>query len=703
MPLEKPSSRHSTVQRPLFTALWVGSVAVGLTVVFWSPLWTGGGLIGGDVYSYYFPQKTFYADRLAAGELPLWNSLAGHGYPLVAESQTGVFYPPNLLLYRVFDVNTAYNVNHLLHYVLAFVFTWLYARQFGLTSSGALFAAVVYTYGWFPARNFLEWAIITGAYLPLALWCVESFLQTRLWRYLILLSAALGLQMLPGHYNLAFITQLVVAVYVPWRVWGTRGDFPEMTGTLRRRCVAAVAVAGLLGLGLAAVQLAPSWELKRISQRATVGAAHDPGYGHIPPLYWSQMAVPWIWYDPQIDLDQALSAMPGPSISSGTNRVEAHLYFGLAPLILIGWGVMSRRFESPLSPGKRRLWWVLALATLVYTSGFLLSVTQYLPGFSYFNGPGRFGVVTTLGVAILAGAVYGPLSARVRRRKVWSAALCALIVVATTADLWLVGRLVTYAGMVKTPPIEARNDSELGRLLSNWPTPVRLYSPGANLPNVLGAAATPPYLGIGPTAYFDPALKMPEPPGDSDSTAYEPATPEQIAWLQRAGVTHVLSFRPLDPRVWPAKPIWQGYDRLLNPAWARFDEPLYLSELLHSRGRVSWADLQSNAQAEIVEYRANRISIRTDSPTGGRLILTDLLYPDWTVTIDGQPADALEADGMYRGVDVPPGARAVVWQYQPRSVYWGGAVSLIAAFLLAAIAHIRFWHPQRFDFLNHDI
>src|ERR1043165_6089102 len=123
--------------------LLVGVAALGLTALFWGPLWRGGGLVGGDVYSFYFPQKSVYADALKAGELPLWHPYTGHGYPLVGESQTGVFYPFHFVAYRLADLNTAYNAIHLLHYVLAFAFTVLYARRFGLSLTAALLAALV--------------------------------------------------------------------------------------------------------------------------------------------------------------------------------------------------------------------------------------------------------------------------------------------------------------------------------------------------------------------------------------------------------------------------------------------------------------------------------------------------------------------------------------------------------------------------------
>ncbi|MEE3285514.1 MAG: hypothetical protein VX311_13110, partial [Planctomycetota bacterium] len=201
-----------------FTLL-VWLLGIALAGLFWWPLVTGGGFVGGDIYSYYFPQKTFYAEQLQQGHSPFWNDRVGHGYPMLAESQAGVFYPPHLALYTWLEVNTAYSLSHLLHYVLAFVFTVGYARRFGIPRFGALLAGLVYVYGWFPTRSCWEWAIIGGTWLPAALWSVECLLQTRRWRFAGLLAGILWIQMMAGHFQLAWITQLVLVVYVPCRLW----------------------------------------------------------------------------------------------------------------------------------------------------------------------------------------------------------------------------------------------------------------------------------------------------------------------------------------------------------------------------------------------------------------------------------------------------------------------------------------------------
>jgi hypothetical protein len=735
----------------------VGGGAVVLAALFWWPLFEGGGFVGGDVYSYYLPQKVVYAESLAAFELPLWNNRAGHGYPIVGESQTGPFYPANVVLYSLFSINTAYNINHLLHYVLAFVFTWLYARSLSISRLSSGLCALVFTYGWFPPRACWEWAIIGGAWMPAAFWCVEKFFATRRVRFALGLCGIIALQLLSGHFNLAFLTLVALVPYIGLRLLFANRGLPDVTRS-RWPLVGAISLAAVLSaFGLAALQLAPTWELKQLSQRESPGQDHNLAHGSIPVWYWSQAVRPWYWYSLGTNRDDALREAE-PSLGDKTNQVEAHLYFGLIPLALalveVGYLFRTRDRVS-------LVWLVLALAALCYTAGWFLGFARHVPGFNFFQGPGRYGVITTLGVAVLAaksldrlratGSLVSGLAVLVSfAAAMWTGleltsqgfelehsssapnpfqigglaiseaavsvvlllGLIALILAivaqflshdsrpvpaarfgrwtlvgfalfTTVIDLWLVSRVVLYSEMVKDPPIKHLADSPVGHFLSSHPQPARVFAPGANLPSAL-AAATPVYLTFGPAEYVNPRLVMPTSP-----------LPAQIAWLRRAGVTHVLSFTPLDESQWPVRRVWRGYDPLLNPAWARFREPLYLYELAGSRGRVAWEKAETQPAPTVRESRPKRIVIDTNAPIAGRLILTELMYPGWTVTIDGRPAEPLKIEQMFRGVDVPAGQHEVVWSYHPRSLYWGLLTSAITFLILAGIAHVAYWHPQR--------
>ena len=474
------------------------AVGIGLTFVFWLPLYRGAGFVGGDVYSYYLPQKDVFKEAVANGELPLWNNRTGWGYPLVAESQTGVFYPFTWLFYVPLDLNTAYNANHLTHYVLAFLFTCLYARRLGLRLAPALLAGVIYVYGWFPPRCSLEWAIIGGTWLPAALWTAEGFLQTNRTRWATGLSVVLCLQLLAGHFSIAFITLLTLAIYIPVRLWFVRAKVEPQPA----RPKSSIAVAAFTAIGLAfllsAVQLLPTWELKANSQRADVTEEHNPEYGHLPPEYMTQLVASWWWHhSPEITTDQGVQDMDFLASDARTNKVEAHLYFGLIPaLLLILMLIRGRLFARNMAAA----WAVIGLLFLAYTPGWFCPLTQHLPGFSFFEGPARYGVTTTLAAAIVAAIAMNQLTTN----GVIGNLACLIIAALTVAEFYVVADQVAVAEMVPEPAITFRDQSPVREALAERPEQCRLLAPGPNVPNLFGVAAMPVYLGLAPSEYFTP-------------------------------------------------------------------------------------------------------------------------------------------------------------------------------------------------------
>ncbi|HSG69131.1 MAG TPA: hypothetical protein VLA12_01880, partial [Planctomycetaceae bacterium] len=506
---ETSSAPNARVLRICGRCLLVVGLGFGLTYLFWSQVWHGGGWIGGDIYTYYFPQKLTYQESLTRGDWALWNDLVAHGYPQLAESQTGVFYPLHLLFYTRFDLCRAYHLNQLLHYVLAFAGTVLLARTLKLSLPAAVLAGVVYTYGWFPARTSLEWAIVGGAWLPFAVWTTERFLVSRAWKFLILLAVILALQLLAGHFVIAFLTILTTLGYsfartvlFPVKHETTRPN-SSSSSTVRPkfRMLAACGVALGCGFLLAGVQLVPSWELKQHSQRDE--EFHDVGYGHLPPEYLAQVVAPWKWYSLGDARNEKLQKLDWLALDSATNTVEAHLYFGLVPFALAIIGLFPISNSRPLDRWQRLVWWGLALLAVSYAMGWWLPLTRQLPGFSFFIGPGRYGLIATLGIALLSAEAADACFQRLKptlKSLAWS-----VTIGITLWDLFLVSRLVSDATIQTQPAFDLREFSPVREYLSARPEPVRLHAPGQNLPTLLGVSALPQYLGLSPTEYFQEA------------------------------------------------------------------------------------------------------------------------------------------------------------------------------------------------------
>jgi hypothetical protein len=89
--------------------------------------------------------------------------------------------------------------------------------------------------------------------------------------------------------------------------------------------------------------------------------------------------------------------------------------------------------------------------------------------------------------------------------------------------------------------------------------------------------------------------------------------------------------------------------------------------------------------AWVKEYRPNRVIVGVSKGPAGWLVLTDIWYPGWTCTVDGQPAEVRRADYLFRAVRVPEGSKEVVFRFEPDSLRVGRYVSLTTLGLVAVV------------------
>ena len=192
----------------------------------------------------------------------------------------------------------------------------------------------------------------------------------------------------------------------------------------------------------------------------------------------------------------------------------------------------------------------------------------------------------------------------------------------------------------------------------------------------------PVYLGLGPAAYFDPDLAMPQPLPFRETLPTE----AQLDWLERNGVTHILSLTQIPQGGWPVNQVWFGADPCLNVPLARSSSHgFYLYELERTRGRVSWLTPGDNPVPRLVRYEPQQAEIEVEAREPGTVVLTDLAYPGWEVSVDGNPSEKILVENIFRGVKVPAGVHRIRWTYQSRSVYLGGVFSLLGCITWGAL------------------
>ncbi|NIT60454.1 MAG: YfhO family protein, partial [Aliifodinibius sp.] len=94
--------------------------------------------------------------------------------------------------------------------------------------------------------------------------------------------------------------------------------------------------------------------------------------------------------------------------------------------------------------------------------------------------------------------------------------------------------------------------------------------------------------------------------------------------------------------------------------------------------------------AQIVDYTPNRIYLATEG--SGLLVLSEINYPGWIVTIDGDPASIVTVDGLFRAVELPEGNHLVEFIFHPMSVYTGIGISLVSLVIILGILLITHRH-----------
>ncbi|HEV3168284.1 MAG TPA: hypothetical protein VGZ22_30045 [Isosphaeraceae bacterium] len=581
----------------LFPTLLVGLVLGGLLVGY-EP-------VRGDPDTMYRPIKAELARTLQAGGLPFWSDHFGLGVPLVAESHVAAFYPLNLVFYRVLDVCTAYRLAMWLHHLVLVVATYAYARTLSISPWGSALSALAFALCGFQASHSGHEPFYCAlAYLPLALLVAERYLASGRIVWLPLLALLWAAQVALGHFQLQTWTGGLVFFTGLWRVVVDRRPWWR-AGLL--------AIALSWGAAIIGAQLVLTSELSRVSgfDRPVKFLSNYS----FPPANWAQLALPWIF--------MALRGGPEDPYwrQQQTTGTEACCYVGTATLILACIGFLASRRERALAPWKWLAPLAFALATMPRWSPEGYALILNLPGIGYFRAPGRYTVLTSLSLCLLAGRgldravssqrfrvgfvlalAFGAAAAvwsiqwvqhslllaglggesELRRRLIegavaWGAAIAAILA-------WRQGRVGSWAPIVVTA-VELGFLFYQGPTVWGWSVPLPAASPvltllknqpdvgliaGAvkNIPVRVGLTPAFPYLGI-----------TPPPPNyllEAAETIERSTTLTDARWMRRFGVSH---------GIWPAagstrlgQTLYLGPDEGLDRLMPRpFGSPAHLT------------------------------------------------------------------------------------------------------------------------------
>ena len=86
--------------------------------------------------------------------------------------------------------------------------------------------------------------------------------------------------------------------------------------------------------------------------------------------------------------------------------------------------------------------------------------------------------------------------------------------------------------------------------------------------------------------------------------------------------------------------------------------------------------------ATIISYEPNRLTYDVNTGKGGVLVFSEVFYPGWTATVDGQPVELGRVDYLLRAMRVAPGRHQVELSFFPKSVDATESVAYTAIIVL---------------------
>ncbi|MCH8978543.1 MAG: hypothetical protein IH945_04785 [Armatimonadetes bacterium] len=655
-------------------------------------------------------------------EPPYWNPYQLMGTPLLANSQSGGFYPLHILV-GVLHVPTAFGVALLAWFHLAWsglgVFRLsraLGAGEHGAVAGGALFATSPFMVSWVGLAS----VVTTVCWIPWALYFTfQVFRGERPLRSAALGALCLGMMLLGGHLQFAAYGFMAVVLMAAWLAvaFGSEGRLGRKIGL----AVGMVAVGGCL----AAPQIMPVLDYGQYRHR-NPSPTRDGYAGYVATsvkgFQLSGLAFPALLGSPGKSI---AGEVPWPSywpgyIKRGANYAESSLYLGPVAILLLAGLVRRRGWRAMGSVG------VVGVVGLLLAMGTPLNrlLYFYFPGWAATGSPGRSVALFMVAACVLAA--FGWPEKEVSQKSLKAQGLVAFAVVGST--------LLLAAWSISS--VEAYDEGNA----AIWQVVRGGVFAGA-LPSILALSALAAFVGVawhkrrpelalgalclGQIVLAGPGLV---PTSDRPWERGEPDPNTRIAFVNEGWELKLGVPVSMPPNVAAAKRLYDiaGYDSLLHKdavgrlndingqdsappangnmmfikpgadrtklADSGVTEIWTLSDYgFDARGKLVKERIEGPGRANVGEIPAVIVAdtyrtqtVRASGP--GTLVVRDMNMPGWSASVDGAPAEI--GGTLWRHVELGSGEHEIRFKYTPPGLF-KGLVLFLAGALLCAFGLLR--------------
>ena len=702
-----------------------------------------------DVITEIYPWRIFTVEALKQGKLPLWNPYSFGGTPHLANYQSGVFFPGNLLFFVLPNIES-WSLIVLLQPLVAGIGMYIFSKSQGVGKVGVVISSLAFMFCgfitvWMPYAT-LPWAIIP---LPYILYCTIKYFSTQNKRYLFCVSLLTAFSFSSAHFQTSLYCLLTSGAFILY-VSYTRKDL---------KSAVTLSLALLSGFLLMMVQIIPTLEFYKTTARLSFTEVREA----IPLNYFPTIFAPDFFGNPVSRNDFF------------GHYAEWCAYTGIIPLLLAVYAAVKK---------KAPFFIILAISALflAYDTPFAtLLVHSHFPVLSN-SSLSRIIILFSFATSLLAGFGYDEVLSDIKKRRSLPLVVIGSLGIVIILTLLLSVYLQTpdYKGIslrnsvipislilltifaIGASTVSRKHASlilitlpilvgfEMIRFTTKWMPQANIKDlyPKTTLedfyPNVSPDRILANITAENSTYYHVPTL-----------TGYDPLYPKDVAeiieyarhkdysnlprttvmidtngiytpkLIDITQIRYILFKKEDKGKIWAFPfnkyPLGQFRRIFEDSEYEVYENTKYIGRAivfynyLVANNDTDIKTIFSNpnvgvktvviekeidipqhdidpTEAKIKVYQPENVEIEVNAKESGILYLPDTFFPGWKVGINGQEKEILRTNHAFRGVIVPQGKSSVQFYYVPESLKIGAKVSFIGFILLLGIL---LWPTQK--------
>jgi hypothetical protein len=432
--------------RSVFSKVALAVLAL-LFVVFYFRLLFGINYLWEDVIEQHYPNIVYTMHSLKNTGLPQWTPYVFGGMPYMADMQTGLFYPPNWILFLLHTFTAPGGIVFiwfiLIHILIFGLGVFLLGRAFELSPNASLFTAATLMFCGFISTHIIHIILIyVITWFPYAFLFLKKAYEKGSIRHLGIASLFFGISILGGYAQYTLFCSTMLLVYTLFTAFERRSNgWKQPAGILF--------FFGLfmgLSAGLALVQFLPTMELSSESVRTKM-TWEESVKGSLSLKGLITLLAPkfYGWVTGMAEVDRATGRwVHGAPYWGGQGMHlfwETAVFIGVLPVLLIA-AAFPYLYRNKIFL-LFSIMGILALLTALGKNSPLYYLIFHLPGFKTFRHPGRFSFIFSFctifasGLSLnyllgAAGQASADLKQGLKAATITCAIICAILLLSLT-------------------------------------------------------------------------------------------------------------------------------------------------------------------------------------------------------------------------------------------------------------------------------